>query len=72
METIRVFWREKFNNRAVVINEADFDPAIHRVGEPWGQGVALTEDVAATVDGSATEDPNERPKAKGRPKRTEE
>lgn len=36
METIKVFWKDKFDGKAVTINADDFDPAIHRTDQPWG------------------------------------
>lgn len=30
METIKVFWKDKFNDAPVLINASDFDPAKHR------------------------------------------
>lgn len=37
METIRVYWKDKFGGRAVAINRADFDPTVHRTeaAGPW-------------------------------------
>lgn len=30
MQTVKVFWKGKFNGKSVAINAADFDPLIHR------------------------------------------
>jgi hypothetical protein len=30
METIKVYWKGKFNGKAVAINAADFNPKFHR------------------------------------------
>jgi hypothetical protein len=37
MNTLKVFWKDKFAGRAVSINETDFGPSIHRraVDGPW-------------------------------------
>jgi hypothetical protein len=37
METIKVFWKDKFNGELVLINASDFDPAKHRreADGPW-------------------------------------
>lgn len=31
MNTIKVFWKGKFNGQSVAINATDFNPAIHRL-----------------------------------------
>lgn len=72
METIKVFWKDKFNGRAVVINAADFDPAIHQVGKPWvvgGQDAGAAEEPNPLLVLNSTSD--QAPKPKGR-KKTEE
>ncbi len=30
MDTVKVFWKDKFVGKSVVINATDFDPEIHR------------------------------------------
>lgn len=44
METVKVFWKGKFNGRSVAINAADFDPAIHRnaADGPWPKEIVGT------------------------------
>lgn len=51
MATIQVYWNGKFGGRLVTIEEADFDPAIHRLPgqpEPAAQ-TAEAEEVEADI-----------------------
>ncbi len=50
MNTIPVFWKDKFNGKAVTINAADFNSEIHRhkADGPWPTADAEVEAEAET------------------------
>jgi hypothetical protein len=76
METIRVFWKGKFNGRAAKINAQDFDPAVHRLEAdgPWPATESPQQRGAGeNPDPNNEEGGSSQPqKAKGRPRKTEE
>lgn len=71
-QTIRVFWKDKFEGQAVTISAGDYNPALHRhqADGPWGAGVGLESPVGIEAgDGDDVLESAEPGKRKaGRPK----
>lgn len=63
MNTIRVYWKDKFNGALVTINAADFDPAIHRT-QAEGRWPMEAEASAADAPELAVEAPKAKAKRK--------
>lgn len=67
MQTIRVYWKEKFAGKSVVINAADFNVAIHRRAEdgPWQRPAEKPAETAApSAPPQDAENESPAPKAK--------
>lgn len=64
MQTVKVFWKDKFDGKAVTINESDFDAALHRVEADGPWKVAASNDTDAEAKKPKTDKPLKEDKPK--------